>query len=98
MGRGQKVYGAGKFIKIMLLGEGTFINRKFTWGGDVYKQKFYLGRGHLWGETIINKILLGEGTFIKKNVAWGGDVYEDNMLTWGRDVYKQKFYLGRGRL
>ena len=41
----------------------------------------------LFGErTFINKMLLGEGTFINKT------------FTWGEDVHKQTFYLGRGRL
>ena len=41
-----------------------FINKNFTWGGDVYKQY----------------ILLGEGTFIKIKFTWGGDVYKQKFF------------------
>ena len=47
----------------------------------------------LGDRTFINEILLGEGTFINKKISWGGGGGE------GRgDVYKETFYLGRGRL
>ena len=70
--------------------EGTFINKNFTWGGDVYKQKFYLGRGRFINKTFYL------GTFINKNFTWGGDVYKQN-FTWGGEVNKSKFCMGRKR-
>ena len=54
----------------------------------------------LGDRTFINEILLGKGTFINKKFTWGGgggDVYKKH-FTWVGDVYKQTFYLGRGRL
>ena len=57
--------------------DGTFINKNFTWGGDVHKHKFYLGRGRLY--TIILPV---EGTFINKNFTCGWDVYKEIFYLW----------------
>ena len=38
-------WGVDVYKQSILLREGTFINNHLTCGRDVYKQKFYLGRG-----------------------------------------------------
>ena len=51
-----------------------FINKHFTWGGDVHKHKFYLGRGRLY--TIILPV---EGRFVNKNFTCVWDVYKEDI-------------------
>ena len=53
------------------------MNKKFTWGRDVYIQKIYLEMARLY--TIILPV---EGTFINKNFTWGGDVYKEIFYLW----------------
>ena len=50
----------GRLLTNILLGEGTVINKYFTWGGDAYKQKFYLGRGGA-GDVFKEIFFLGRG-------------------------------------
>ena len=47
-----------------LLGEGTFINKHFTWGGDVNKEK-------IWGGTLIKKKFTCGGDVCKQKIYLG---------------------------